>query len=93
MVNNLRDVAANGTKAAPGAPGGGRQVCKSGGPLPFSTTEPNVVVLGDSVSIGYTPKVAEGAPEYMAPEIIPKIGHGTTVDWWSLCYSPRTITA
>ena len=51
-------VAADGSKAAPGAQGGGQQVCKSGGPLPLSTTKPNVVVLGDSVSIGYTPKVA-----------------------------------
>ena len=25
-----------------------------------------------------------GTPEYMAPEIITKVGHGTGVDWWSL---------
>ena len=25
-----------------------------------------------------------GTPEYMAPEIITKSGHGTAVDWWSL---------
>lgn len=42
----------------PGADGGGQQVCKTGGPLPFSTTKKNVIILGDSVSIGYTPNVA-----------------------------------
>eukprot|EP00935_MAST-01C_sp_MAST-1C-sp1_P000703 g703.t1 len=51
-------VAANGTKVGPGADGGGQEVCKTGGPLPFSTTLKNVVILGDSVSIGYTPHVA-----------------------------------
>jgi serine/threonine protein kinase len=24
-----------------------------------------------------------GTPEYMAPEILFKIGHGKTVDWWT----------
>lgn len=42
----------------PGETGGGQQVCKSGGPLPLSRTLPNVIILGDSVSIGYEPKVA-----------------------------------
>lgn len=51
-------VAANGTKAAPGEAGGGKQVCKTGGPLPLSGTLPNVAILGDSVSIGWTPHVA-----------------------------------
>mmetsp|Transcript_14253 Transcript_14253/g.20162 ORF Transcript_14253/g.20162 Transcript_14253/m.20162 type:complete len:503 (+) Transcript_14253:178-1686(+) len=25
-----------------------------------------------------------GTPEYMAPEVINKVGHGTAVDWWGL---------
>ena len=33
-------------------------LCKSGAALPFSTTLPNVLIIGDSVSIGYTPIVA-----------------------------------
>ena len=42
----------------------GRQVCKQGAPLPLSTQLPNVLVVGDSVSIGYTPLLAK----YMAPK-------------------------
>jgi len=47
----------DGTTKPPGAEGGGQEVCKSGGNLPFSTTLKNVIILGDSVSIGYTPHV------------------------------------
>jgi len=47
-----------GNIAPPGSVGGGLQVCKTGGPLPLSLTKPNVIILGDSVSIGYYPKVA-----------------------------------
>ena len=36
----------------------GVQVCKQGAPMPFSPIQPNVLILGDSVSIGYTPYVA-----------------------------------
>lgn len=36
----------------------GLSVCKSGAKNPFSTTLPNVLIIGDSVSIGYTPLVA-----------------------------------
>lgn len=34
------------------------QVCKTGAPMPFSDTLKNVIIMGDSVSIGYEPKVA-----------------------------------
>ena len=33
----------------------GDEVCKTGPPNPFSTTLKNVLIIGDSVSIGYTP--------------------------------------
>ena len=36
----------------------GLSVCKPGAAKPMSTTLPNVLILGDSVSIGYTPMVA-----------------------------------
>ena len=36
----------------------GLAVCKPGAPLPPSKTLPNVLIIGDSVSIGYTPAVA-----------------------------------
>lgn len=32
--------------------------CKPGPPLPMSTTKKNVLIIGDSLSIGYTPSVA-----------------------------------
>jgi len=35
----------------------GAQVCKSGPSQPYSTTLKNVIIIGDSVSIGYTPYV------------------------------------
>lgn len=35
----------------------GLSVCKPGAALPFSNTLPNVLIIGDSVSIGYTPNV------------------------------------
>jgi len=37
----------------------GLSVCKAGAALPLSTTQPNVLIIGDSVSIGYTPMVAK----------------------------------
>jgi alpha-L-fucosidase 2 len=48
---------------APPATATGQPICKTGAPLPFSKTLPNVLIIGDSVSIGYTPKVAA----HMAP--------------------------
>jgi hypothetical protein len=50
--------ARTGKQTPPGADGGGQQVCKTGGPLLLSETKHNVIILGDSVSIGYEPKVA-----------------------------------
>eukprot|EP01059_Diplonema_ambulator_P012038 TRINITY_DN22153_c0_g3_i1.p1 TRINITY_DN22153_c0_g3~~TRINITY_DN22153_c0_g3_i1.p1 ORF type:complete len:342 (+),score=91.19 TRINITY_DN22153_c0_g3_i1:70-1026(+) len=38
--------------------GTSKAVCKPGPPLPFATTVKNILILGDSVSIGYTPVVA-----------------------------------
>ena len=37
----------------------GVSVCKAGAAQAFSTTLPNVLIVGDSVSIGYTPYVAK----------------------------------
>ena len=37
----------------------GAEVCKTGPPIPYSKTLKNVLVVGDSVSIGYTPFVAK----------------------------------
>lgn len=45
------------TKKQPPVPG--VCVCKPGAALPFSTTKKNIIIIGDSVSIGYTPHVAE----------------------------------
>ncbi len=36
----------------------GDQVCKTGPPIPYSTSLKNVLIVGDSVSVGYTPWVA-----------------------------------
>lgn len=34
-----------------------------------------------------------GTPEYLAPEIIKKVGHGTDVDWWCLgCLLHEMVT-
>jgi hypothetical protein len=37
----------------------GASVCKPGPPLPYSTSLKNVLIIGDSLSIGYTPYVAQ----------------------------------
>ena len=34
-------------------------MCKPGPPLPMSTTLKNVLVIGDSVSLGYTPSLTD----------------------------------
>ena len=41
----------------------GLQVCKIGPGLPFTTTKKNCLIIGDSVSIGYTPFVAQELAE------------------------------
>ena len=43
------------TPPVPSVPG--VQVCKQGAPLPMAEDKKNVLILGDSVSIGYTPYV------------------------------------
>ena len=43
---------------APASEAVGLSVCKPGAVLPLSTTKKNVLIIGDSVSIGYTPWVA-----------------------------------
>ena len=56
-----QDTGSYGTVCA-GAPANqttGVSVCKPGAAEPFSKTLPNVLIIGDSVSIGYTPNVAE----------------------------------
>lgn len=37
----------------------GLPLCKAGAPLPFSKSLPNVLIIGDSVSIGYTSPLAK----------------------------------
>merc|ERR1719272_170125 len=37
----------------------GDEVCKTGPPLPYDPTRKNILIVGDSVSIGYTPVVAQ----------------------------------
>lgn len=46
-----------------GASTAGLSVCKPGAAAPPSKSLPNVLIIGDSVSIGYTPPVAAGMAE------------------------------
>lgn len=46
-------------KGAPANESVGLSVCKAGAALPLSTSLPNVLIIGDSVSIGYTPLVTK----------------------------------
>ena len=36
------------------------------------------------VKTGKDAKSVCGTPEYLAPEILLKVGHGKAVDWWTL---------
>ena len=49
----------NNTGASTAVNTTGACVCKPGPKLPMSATVPNVLIIGDSVSIGYTPFVAK----------------------------------
>jgi hypothetical protein len=51
-------------------------VCKPGPPLPMSTTLKNVLVIGDSVSIGYTPYVAANISDIALVQHAPWGGDG-----------------
>lgn len=54
----------------------GDQVCKTGPPLPLSTTRKNVLIVGDSVSIGYTPWVAQALQDQALVQHSPWGGDG-----------------
>jgi acyl-CoA thioesterase-1 len=54
----------------------GAQVCKTGGPLPFSSSLKNVVIMGDSVSIGYFPFVAKALSDVANVQHSPWGGDG-----------------
>eukprot|EP00035_Acanthoeca_spectabilis_P017692 m.372006 g.372006 ORF g.372006 m.372006 type:complete len:394 (-) comp16686_c1_seq14:4568-5749(-) len=54
----------------------GVAVCKYGPPLPASTTVKNVLIIGDSVSIGYTPFVASALASVALVQHAPWGGDG-----------------
>lgn len=54
----------------------GVAVCKYGPPLPASPTLKNVLVIGDSVSIGYTPFVAKALSAVAVVQHAPWGGDG-----------------
>ena len=62
--SSCQDTGTYNTQCVPAAAAGGGghpglSVCKPGAALPPSKTLPNVLIIGDSVSIGYTPPVAQ----------------------------------
>ena len=57
--------------APSGAASAGLQICKPGRALAFSTALPNCLVVGDSVSIGYTPHVAAALADACAVQHAP----------------------
>ena len=54
----------------------GKATCKYGPPLDASATLKNVLIIGDSVSIGYTPFVASTLSEYALVQHAPWSGDG-----------------
>ena len=82
---------------APGDPdaGLGAQVCKTGGPLPFVAdgSKKNVVIMGDSVSIGYAPFVGTALADVALTQHSPWGGDGgaeeTEYGWRCLEYLLR----
>ena len=54
----------------------GYQVCKTGAPLHFSKTLKNVIIMGDSVSIGYAPKVQNALSDIALVQHSPWGGDG-----------------
>jgi len=71
----------------------GQQVCKQGAPIPFDATRKNVLILGDSVSIGYTPFVASQLQSIALVQHTPWGGDGgaeeTAYGWQCLDYLLR----
>lgn len=86
-------VSPSGSSVGPGFPGGGQEVCKQGGPVPFSTTKKNVIIMGDSVSIGYAPKVQDALQDVAFVQHSPWGGDGgaeeTAYGWKCLDYLLR----
>ena len=59
--HSLEQVVGNQMARSAGGAGNvtiGDQVCKTGPPIPYSTSLKNVLIVGDSVSVGYAPWVA-----------------------------------
>ena len=58
-------------------PNGGSYCCAPGPPLPISTTLPNCLVIGDSVSDQYTPSVASLLKDKCLVQHAPWVGGGS----------------
>lgn len=68
----------------------GIQICKPGPAIPFSKTLKNIVIVGDSVSIGYTPQVAKLMADTALVQHSPYAGDGgaeeTAYGWQCIEY-------